>query len=256
MKKVWATLLLGLWVHGAMAAESLTIAAAADLANCLDALSAAFRQTYPDAELKTTTGASGSFFAQIKNGAPFDVFLSADMNYPRELVKAGLADEASLTRYATGHIVLWTLSSTLAVEKGLDALASANVGRVAIANPDVAPYGRAARAALQAAGLWDSVQSKLVFGENIGQTAQFVRSGNVDAGIVALSFVKAPGAAGLGRYYEIPEQLYPTLEQGAVIPHHGQDNPLAQAYIAFLRSPAARVVFDRYGFVLPAGPGR
>ncbi len=257
MKKI-LLVLAGLFCMGAAhAAEppaTLTIAAAADLTLCLDDLNAAFKKSHPDADLKSTTGSSGNFLAQIKNGAPFDVFLSADMSYPRELVKSGLADEASLTLYATGHIVLWSTNPAVDVSKGLAVLNSDAVKKFAIANPEVAPYGRAAKAALQSAGVWDQAQPKLVSGENIAQTAQFVQSGNVDAGIVALSFVLSPKVVGTGKYYRIAEDQYPVLEQGAVITAKGAANPLAKAYIAFLRSPEARAVFDKFGFLLPAKP--
>ncbi len=236
----------------AYAAETLTVAAASDLTYCLDDLNAAFKRTHPQADVKSTTGSSGNFFAQITNGAPFDVFLSADMSYPRELVQAGLAVESSLTLYATGHIALWTTSDKIDVGKGLAVLESEAVKKIAIASPETAPYGRAARSALQSAKLWDAIQAKLVIGENIAQTAQFVQTGNVDAGIVSLSFMKSPKNTGVGKYYEIPEDLYPTLDQGGVITTAGKDNPLAKDYIAFLRSAEAKAVFSKFGFVLPA----
>jgi molybdate transport system substrate-binding protein len=251
MNKLLLALAALLCLGSAHAADSLTVAAAADLSLCLDDLNAAFRQGHPGVEVKATTGSSGNFLAQIKNGAPFDVFLSADMSYPRELVKDGQAEESSLTLYATGHLVLWSTNPKVDVSRGLAVLNTDAVKKFAIANPDVAPYGRAARAALQSAGLWDQLQSKLVSGENIAQTAQFVQSGNVDAGIVALSLVKAPKMAGVGRYTPIAEDQYPRLEQGGVITAHGKDNPAARAYIEFLRSPAARAVLDKYGFLLP-----
>ncbi len=231
----------------------LTIAAAADLAYCMEDLNAEFRRQHPEVELKTTTGASGNFFAQIKAGAPFDVFLSADLNYPRELVKAGLAVESSLLMYAVGHVALWTTREGVEVSGGLAVLKSEAFRKIAIANPEVAPYGRAAKAALQSAGVWEAVQERLVFGENIAQTAQFVQTGNVDAGIVSLSLLKSPKMAGVGRYFEIPEALHPRLEQGGVVTRHGEGKPLAAAYLAFLNSPGARAVFDRYGFLLPTG---
>lgn len=251
MKKLLPAFAALLCLGAAHAADSLTVAAAADLSLCLDELDAAFRQAHPGVEVKATTGSSGNFLAQIRNGAPFDVFLSADMAYPRELVKDGLAEEPSLTLYATGHLVLWSTNPGVDVSQGLAVLSTAAVKKFAIANPDVAPYGRAARAALQSTGLWDRLQGKLVSGENIAQTAQFVQSGNVDAGIVALSLVQAPKLAGVGRYQLIAEDRYPRLEQGGVITAHGKDNPAARAYIEFLRSPAARAVLDKYGFLLP-----
>lgn len=252
MKNVLLLILCLLFVGDLHASDTLTIAAASDLTLCLEDLNAAFKITHPRIDIKTVTGSSGNFLAQIKNGAPFDVFLSADMSYPKELVEEHLADESSLTLYATGHIVLWSMNPSVDVTKGLSILKDGPVKKFAIANPDVAPYGRAAKAALVGAGLWSQVQSKAVFGENIAQTAQFVQTGNVDAGIVALSLVMAPKMSGEGMYYRIADDQYPTLEQGAVITAYGTVNPLAKAYIDFLRSKEARDVLDRYGFLLPS----
>ncbi|MDR3418708.1 MAG: molybdate ABC transporter substrate-binding protein [Nevskia sp.] len=235
----------------AHAADRITVAAAADLALCLQDLDAAFQRQHPGAEIRAVTGSSGNFFAQIRNGAPFDVFLSADLSYPKQLAEAGLADPDSLTLYAVGHLVLWSTNPAVDVSRGLAVLDSAAVRKFAIANPDVAPYGRAARSALERAGLWQRLQPKLVTGENIAQTAQFVQTGNVDAGIVALSLVLAPAAAGSGKYFRIPQDQYPRLDQAAIVTAQGRGNALAAVYLAFLRSPEARAVFDRYGFLLP-----
>lgn len=229
-------------------AESLSVAAASDLVYCLEELNAAFRRTHPGIDLKVSTGSSGNFFAQIKNGAPLDVFLSADVKYPEELIKAGLADEKSLTIYGIGRIVVWTVKDTIDVSAGLAALDAAAVKKIAIANPDHAPYGRAAKAALEQAKLWDSLKDRMVFGENIAQTAQFVETGNADAGIVALSLVMSPLLSKVGRWALVPVELYPKLEQAAVVTRHGTGNPLASDYVEFLRSREAREVFDRYGF--------
>jgi molybdate transport system substrate-binding protein len=231
--------------------QTLSIAAAADLVFCLDALDVEFKKIHPDAELKVSSGSSGNFFAQIQNGAPFDVFLSADLKYPRGLVAAGLADGATLTPYALGRIVLWTTRPEVNLDDGLNGLRSEQIKKIAIANPDHAPYGRAAKEALQHEKLWDAVQSKLVVGENIAQTAQFVQSGNADAGIVALSLVLAPANKGVGKYVEIPDAFHAPIEQGMVITRHGKENPLAAQYLEFLRSKQARTIFDTYGFRLP-----
>lgn len=234
-------------------AETVSVAAAADLVYCLDDLNAVFKKSHPDADLKVTTGSSGNFATQIKNGAPFDVFLSADVSFPRDLVKAGLADESTLTVYATGKIVVWTTHpETVDVSKGLSVISDANaVKKLAVANPDHAPYGRAAKEALQHDKLWDAVQSRVVLGENIAQTAQFVETGNADAGIVALSLVLSPKLAKVGKWQEIPAEDYNKLEQAAILTKFGAGKPLARAYLEFLRSPEARSIFDRYGFRLP-----
>ncbi|PZR77324.1 MAG: molybdate ABC transporter substrate-binding protein [Chthoniobacterales bacterium] len=243
--------MLLLLIAPAVRAEELSIAAAADLTYCLQDLNAAFQKSYPAAELKVSTGSSGNFFAQIKNGAPFDVFLSADLSYPRELIKAGLADEATLMQYAAGRIVLWTTNEKVDVTHGLMVLRDAEVvKKIAIANPEHAPYGRAARAALEHENLWKEVESRVVYGENIAQTAQFVETGNADAGIVALSLVLSPKLKKVGHYFEIPTATYPPLEQAAVITKTGAAKPLARTYLDFLRSPDARKIFDRYGFRL------
>jgi len=231
--------------------ETLSIAAASDLIYCLEELNTAFQKAHPAVDLKVSTGSSGNFFAQIQNGAPFDVFLSADLKYPKELIKAGLADSSSLTLYAIGRLVLWTVKPDIEVARGLQILRDAKVKKLAIANPAHAPYGRAAQAALEHYKMWQALQEKIVLGENIAQTAQFVQTGNVEAGIVALSLVVSPKLTNVGKFYEIPEASYPRLEQAAVLTKRGKENPLARTYLKFIRSEKARTIFDRYGFRLP-----
>lgn len=232
-------------------AEEVSIAAASDLTRCLEELNAAFTKEHPDATLKVSNGSSGNFFAQIKNGAPFDVFLSADMSYPKQLADAGLADKNSITLYAVGRIVLWSTNKNIDITRGLDLLKDADlIKKIAIANPDHAPYGRAAKAALEHFGLWESVQPRLVLGENISQTAQFVQTGNADVGFVALSLVLDPKQEKQPPYFLIPTDSYPPLEQGAVLTNAGAAKPLAKAYLEFLRGDVARKIFDRYGFRL------
>lgn len=238
-------------------AESLAVAAAADLTYCLDDLNAAFKKTHADADIKVSSGSSGNFATQIKNGAPFEVFMSADIGYPRDLIKAGMADEKSLTIYAQGRLVLWTTRpETVDVTKGLEILSKDEpVKKLAVANPDHAPYGRAAKQALEHDKLWETVQPRIVMGENIAQTAQFVATGNADAGIVALSLVVAGKLSKVGKWQEIPADKYAPLEQAVVLTKQGVINPLAKAYLDFLRTPEARAIFDRYGFRLPEKKG-
>lgn len=249
-----AVLVLGAGTPAAVAAGAPTvaIAAASDLVFCLDALHDALRRQAPDLRLQVSTGSSGNFFAQIRQGAPFDVFLSADLRYPQQLIAAGAAEEKSLTRYAVGRLVLWTTRSDVALSALGDVVRHPGVRRFAIANPAHAPYGRAAREALEQAGAWDAVQPKLVRGENIAQTAQFVQTGSADAGIVALSLVLAPVLREVGRWIEIPADQHAPLEQAAVLTRRGAGNPAAVRYVAFLRSSEARAVFDRFGFRLPS----
>jgi molybdate transport system substrate-binding protein len=234
------------------AKESVSIAAAADLQYCLVDLNKAFAEENPGLDLKVSTGSSGNFSTQIKNGAPFDVFLSADSFYPDDLVKSGNADLSTRLTYAYGKIALWTKHpERIDVQAGLDILKQEQViHRIAIANPDHAPYGRAAKAALEKAGLWESVQDRLVFGENIAQTAQFVDSENADVGIVALSLILSPALKGTGAYSEIDPSLYPPLQQVAICTKQGSANAAARNYVRFLNSSKARTIFDRYGFTL------
>jgi molybdate transport system substrate-binding protein len=248
MKKI-LPLLLALCV-GTAQAETLLVAAASDLTHCIDELAGAFRQTEPGAELKVTLGSSGNFFAQIKNGAPYDVFLSADMRYPGQLASEGAADSSTLTTYAIGRVALWSLDPRLDLSQGMRVLADARVLRVAIANPDVAPYGRAGKAALQQYGFWDTVRDKVVIGENVAQTAQFVQSGNAQIGLVSYASVLAPKVKGKGSYYLLPEGGS-AIEQGAIVTRHGHDNPLAGRFIAFLHTQTARAILLRHGFGLP-----
>jgi molybdate transport system substrate-binding protein len=236
-----------------VSAGTVTIAAASDLIYCLDALHAGFRAANPGVTVKASTGSSGNFFAQLSHGAPYDVFLSADVRYPRELVAAGAADGPSLTLYAIGRVVVWTLRKDLDLANSdLSALLRrADVRRFAIANPTHAPYGRAAQETLEKAGAWMTMQPKLVLGENIAQTAQFIQTGHADAGIVALSLVLAPALHGVGHWVEIPDEWHAPLEQAAVLTIRGKANPAAMRYLEFLRSPAGREIFERFGFRLP-----
>ncbi len=253
--KRWAAVLMAigcLLAWRPIMADEVRVAAASDLAYCLEELHAALQRKFPALEIRHSSGSSGNFFAQIKAGAPFDVFLSADVDYPRALVAAGLADGNSLTPYALGRIVLWSRDDRLAVQQGLAMLRAPGIRKIAIANPEHAPYGRAAREALQQSGLWPAVQARLVLGENISQAFQFAQTGNADVGIVALSLVLSAQMQGKGHYHLIPAERHKPLLQAAVITQRGAANPWAARYMEFLRSAEARAVFERYGFVLPA----
>jgi len=234
-----------------VAQEQLTIAAAADLQQVMKDLSTRFeKQT--GIKVSLVFGSSGNFFAQLQNGAPFDLFFSADVDYPRKLEATGLAERGSLYEYATGKIVLWVPShSRVDVNNGLAAVDDPQIRRLAIANPAHAPYGRAAETALKKAGVWEQVSSKLVFGENISQTAQFASSGNADAAILALSLVLAPAMKQQGRYSLIPQGMYPPLRQGVVVIKKSAHKSLASRFIEFLKTAEARSLFTQYGFQEP-----
>ena len=231
--------------------QEIRIAAAADLKFALEELSEQFqRQT--GTKVNATYGSSGNFFSQMQNGAPFDVFFSADIEYPRMLEAAGLAEPGTLYEYAVGRIVIWTPADAKVdvTKQGWKALLDASVKKIAIANPEHAPYGRAAVAALQKAGIYESVKSKLVYGENISQAAQFVQSGNAQAGIVALSLAISPAMRD-GKRWEIPVDMHPALEQGAIVLKKAENKNAARAFLEFVKAPAGRAILTKYGFEFP-----
>ncbi len=198
-------------------AQTLTVAAASDLQSVLPQIAERFQRETGHA-VTLTFGSSGNFLAQIQNGAPFDLFFSADIDYPKQLEMAGLTEPGTLYNYAIGKIVVWTRSdSGIDVRRGLAALDDPRIRKIAIANPEHAPYGRAAVAALQRQQLYEKVRGKLVLGENISQAAQFVQSGNAEVGILALSLALAPALASSGRISSFRDSLYPPIDQGAVI---------------------------------------
>lgn len=232
-------------------AREIHVAATDDLTYCINDLDAAFKTANPDINVAVTTGSSGKLVAQIQNSASFEVFLSADLAYPRKLADAGLAERKSLFLYATGQIALWIIDPTLNVAKGLALLTDPGIAKVAIANPAVAPYGRAARAALEKEAVWNAVRPKLVMNDDMSQTVQLMQAGSADAGIVALSLLKAPALKDVGKYWLIPSGNYPPIEQSVVLTSKGKDNPDAQRYMAFLRSPAAQAILGQCGFLPP-----
>jgi molybdate transport system substrate-binding protein len=237
-------LLAGCRSHEARA--TLTIAAAADLNFAMEEVSKEFRKEYPAIELKVVYGSSGNFYSQIQNHAPFDLFLSADVEYPRRLAQEQLAAADSLFVYAVGRLVVWVPANS-----SLDpatALTADSVRHVAIANPQHAPYGKAAVAALHSLGVFDSVEGKLVMGENVAQTLQFAESGAADVGIVALSLAIAPSVRDRGRYWRVPLGNYPKVEQGGIIL---KESAAARELRSWLLAPRGRAILERYGFYLP-----
>ncbi len=228
------------------------VAAASDLRFALDAVVADYERSHPDVDVAVTYGSSGVLSAQIANGAPFDLFLSADRSYPQRLLEQGRAVPGTEFRYAVGRIVVWVPARwafDLEAE-GLKALASPRVAHVSIANPEHAPYGRAALAALEQAGLLEAIRPKLVYGENVGQALQFVQSGAADAGIVALSLALAPAARAAGRYWVVPPDWYPEMAQEGVVLKSAREDA-ARALRRFLMSAQARATLKRFGFSLP-----
>lgn len=236
-------------------AQELTVAAAADLRQTMGEIGAHF-QSQSGIRLKVIYGSSGDFYQQILNGAPFDVFLSANAEYPRKIQSAGLAAPDSYYEYARGKLVLITrANSTLDLQKGLKLVLDPAVKKISIADPGHAPYGQAAVAALKSEKLHETVSGKIVTGENVSQAASFVLSGAADLGIVALSLVASPENHSQVRYVEVPAADYPSIQQACIVLRSSKDQKLAMQFEAFLRGAGAKEIFRQYGFEVPGGTG-
>jgi molybdate transport system substrate-binding protein len=232
-------------------AQSVRVAAASDLQFAMDDLASRY-QDQTGQKLSLTYGSSGNFYAQIQSGAPFDIFFSADILYAQKLIDARLADPNSLSIYARGQIVLWASADAyLNISRdGFAALRDPRIQKIAVANPDHAPYGRAAVAALQHAGLYDGLKSKLVYGENISQAAQFVQSGSAQVGFLALSLVLSPTMKSGDRWL-IPSDLYPPLDQAAVLLNSSTNKTAARAFLEFVNRDVGREILSQHGFTIP-----
>lgn len=247
-----ALLLLTILVASPLRADEIRIAAAADLRFAMDEIVSVFKQQHPNERIEVSYGSSGKFHSQIQNGAPFDLFFSADIALPRSLAQTGQAS-GEVHPYAIGRIVLWALRRDGAA-LSLNDLTRPEISRIAIANPKHAPYGMRAVEALKTAKVWNSVESRLVYGENIAQTAQFVQTGNADVGIIALSLAITPEFAATGRYTLIPAEMHTPLEQGFIVLKRAENNPLAHKFANFFNEPSVRSIMNRYGFTLPGTP--
>jgi molybdate transport system substrate-binding protein len=248
MAKIFSSAFLLLALSLSAFAEEITVAAAADLQFVLKDVATRFEQQTGNT-VKLIFGSSGNFFSQIQNGAPFDVFFSADLDYPKQLEDAGFAEPNTLYQYATGEIVIWVRNdSKLDLSKGLAALLDPSVNKIAIANPAHAPYGRAAMAVLEHEKLSEKLKSKFVLGENVSQAAQFVESGSAEAGIIALSLAMAPAVKEKGRYVEVPVSSYPPLRQGCIVLKSSKHKASALAYVEFLKKPEMVKLLENSGF--------
>jgi molybdate transport system substrate-binding protein len=232
-------------------AQAIKVAAAADLKFAMGQLASQFEKD-TGAKLDITYGSSGNFLTQIQNGAPFDLFFSADSEYPKKLEAAGLAEPGTLREYAIGHVVIWApADSEINVAKdGWKSLLDQRVKKIAIANPEHAPYGRAAVAAMKEAGLYEQLKEKLVYGENISQAAEFVQSGNAQVGIVALSLARSPAMKN-GNKWEIPTDSYPPIKQAVVMLKSSKNKDTARNFLDFVGGPQGREILQRFGFSVP-----
>ena len=236
--------------HPASPTTEVLIAAAADLKFAMDSLITVFSAHNPSVTVKVVYGSSGNFFQQIGNGAPFDLFFSADINYPRQLKEQGKA-LSDVQLYGTGQLVLWSTTIDPAIAK-MNTLLNPSVKKIAIANPAHAPYGQRAEESLRYYKLYDKIKDKLVIGENIAQTAQYAQSGAADIGIIALSLALSPALQQSGgRYWLIPAESHQPLEQGFVLLPHAKDNKDAYQFMTFFTTPEARAILKTFGFSQP-----
>jgi molybdate transport system substrate-binding protein len=228
----------------------LTIAAAADLQFAMGDLVHEYEKQN-QTTVDVTYGSSGYFFSQIQNGAPFDLFFSADTEYPERLQSAGLVEPGTLYVYAIGQLVIWApQGSTAQLNESWSVLIDPTTKKIAIANPKLAPYGRAAIASLQRAGIYQQVQSKLVYGENISQAAQFVESGSAQLGIIAKSLAVSP-AMKLGESWPIPADMHAPIQQAVAILRNAKGKEQARKFLDFVKSNTARAILEKDGFTLP-----
>jgi molybdate transport system substrate-binding protein len=233
--------------------QEITVAAAADLQFVMQEVASRFKKE-TGKTVKLIYGSSGNFFQQVQNGAPFDMFFSANLDYPKKLEASGLTEPGTLYQYAIGKIVIWVPNdSKLDVSAGLRSLLDASIKKIAVANPQHAPYGQAAVAAMRKENIYDKVAEKFVLGENISQTASFVVSGSADVGIVALSLALSPNMKDRGRYVEIPGGEYPPIEQACVILKSSKQKDTAKAFLNFTKTPAVAELFRINGFAVPNG---
>jgi molybdate transport system substrate-binding protein len=229
-------------------AQEITVAAAADLQFAMQDVAARF-QKETGKTVKLTYGSSVNFFQQVQNGAPFDMFFSANLDYPKQLEDAGLTEPGSYYQYARGKIVIWVPNeSNLDLKSGMKALLDPSVKKIAVANPQHAPYGQAAVAAMQKENVYDKVKDKFVLGENISQTASFVVSGAADVGIVALSLAVSPNMKDRGRYADVPAADYPPIEQACVILRSSKNKGTATEFLSFIKTAAVADTLKQYGF--------
>ena len=240
-------LTLTLALIGSASAQELKIAAASDLTVALEKVAVAFKKQ-SGIQLKVSYGSSGHFFSDIKNGAPFDVFLSADRDYPDTLDGLGKTDRGT-TIYAQGMLVMWIAARTgLDPAPNLSTLTSSRISKIAIANPSHAPYGRAAVAAMSHFSVYDQAKPKLVTGESVAQAVQFAESGNAEAAMIPLALAMAESLKKAGRYVIVPSDSYPPLLQAAVVLRSSENKQAAHRFVEFLRSAAAQKIFTENGF--------
>lgn len=248
-RHLFPSLILSLVLVPPAAAEKATVAVAANFSEVVERLAKDFKAESGH-ELTFAVGSTGKLYAQIGNGAPFDVFLAADQERPERLEGEGLAVAGSRFTYASGRLALWSPEPGRVDEDGTATLRQGDFRLLAIANPDLAPYGAAARQALENLELWDGLEGKIVMGETVGQAYALVASGNAELGFVALSYVLSPRNKKPGSRWDVPPGLHAPINQDAVLLSRAAGNPAARAFLAFLRSAEAKAVIESYGYAV------
>ncbi len=249
MRQTYLILTLFLCIHAW--AQPVRVAAASDLQYALKEVIEAFHQQHPEIQVEVTFGSSGKFYQQLTQGAPFDLYFAASSKYTRLLEAAGRLEPGTRAVYAVGRLVVWVPNRTALdpQSQGVAVLLDPRIRRIAIANPRHAPYGEAAVSLLKQAGVWEALQAKLVYGDNVSHAAQIALQG-ADAGILALSLALNPNLAHKGRFWLAPLTAHAPLEQEYAIVK-GQARPEVRALYAFIQTPTARRILERYGFLLP-----
>ena len=242
----WAVILAALLVARGAAAGEAAVAVAANFLEPLQKIAAAFKEASGH-ELRLSSGSTGKFYAQIREQAPFDLFLAADRKHPQLVEDEGLAAAPPFT-YAVGRLALWSADPQMLAGDPREVLRRSAFRKLAIASPKLAPYGEAAQQALEALGLWTALQPKLVQGESVSQTFQFVATHNAELGFVALSQLSAPDKPVAGSRWLVPSELHEPIRQDAVLLKRGAANEAARAVLEFLRSAKARAIIEAYGY--------
>ena len=247
MKRLLFTSLLLLSTYMSVDAQNVKVAAAANLRYVLEDIKKQYEQESPDAKIDITFGSSGTLTQQIVNGAAFDLFMAADVDFPRKVKDSGFAN-GEVQTYIYGKLALWSL--TLDVSEGLNTVLQPYVKKIAVANPKGAPYGEAAVDLLKTKGLYDKISSQIVWGDNIGQAAQFAFSGNAELGFIALSLALAPEMKSKGKYYVFSETDCPPIEQAYVLVKGSEKNPEAAKFISYVMSKKCDKFWIGYGYGL------
>ena len=247
MKKLFVLILVIIAVVN-LNAQKVRVAAAANLRYVMEDIKELYTKQHPDVQLDITLGSSGALSTQILNGAQFDFFMAADKSFPEKLKTAG-ATTGEVKTYAYGKLALW--SSTVDVSEGLNSLKNESVIHIAIAKPEVAPYGQRAVEALKYYGLFDKVKNKIVYADNISQAAQFAVSGNAEVGILAMSLLFSPEMKGKGNFFAIDSKSYNPVEQACVLVKTWERNPEASKFMHFVISDSCKKIFENYGYELP-----